>query len=636
MTNREFGNAMRKSVAVGLSLFYPASMVWAQDSAIAPAAPSAPAIVRPYLAPEVPPVRLANSPRLHELVRGGILYLTVQDAIALALENNIDIEVARYNPLVATWNVTRSEAGGALPGVPSNASQAGAVAAGQGVTGSQQAAGVRIAGAGANRNQTVNASIQQVGPITQTLDPIFQEASTFSHTTTPQANVVQSVTPVLVTDTRAHSGSFQQGLLTGGSINVTYSQNYLNENSPTDVLNPSVAPIVTIGFQHNLARGFGVAVNARIITVAKMNVGISELAFQTQVTNVVAQVLNTYYGLAAADEDLKAKKNALEVAEKFLANVKEQVRVGVLSPSETINAEAQMATSRRALVDSETNLQQQEIQLKNLLSRSGNADPVLAAARIMPVDRIAIPAADDLVPLDEMVKQAIANRSDLLSERKNQAAAEVSNLGTRNGVLPNVGVFGGETQVGLAGTARTVAADGFTEAPDPYFVGGVGTALGQVFRRNFPTERIGAFYFANLGNRQAQADYAIDQLQFRQTQLTTEKDLAQVEVDVQNYVIGLRQARARYNAAVQNRVLQQQLFEAEQKKFALGASVPYNVIQQQRDLVAAQSTEMAAKVSYSTARIALDRTLGVLLSVNHVSLAEAREGKVARVTASPR
>ena len=203
-------------------------------------------------------------------------------------------------------------------------------------------------------------------------------------------------------------------------------------------------------------------------------------------------------------------------------------------------------------------------------------------------------------------------------------------------MLPNVGVFGAETQVGLAGTARTVAADGFTETPDPYFVGGVGTALGQVFRRNFPTERIGAFYFANLGNRQAQADYAIDQLQFRQTQLTTEKDLAQVEVDVQNYVIGLRQARARYNAAVQNRVLQQQLFEAEQKKFALGASVPYNVIQQQRDLVAAQSTEMAAKVSYSTARIALDRTLGVLLSVNHVSLAEAREGKVARVTASPR
>jgi outer membrane protein len=636
MTNAAFRNALRKTVAAGLSLICPASLGWAQQPAITPSAPSAPAILRPYLAPEVPPVRLANSSRLRDLVRAGILYLTAQDAIALALENNIDIEVARYNPLVATWNVTRSEAGGALPGVPSNAAQAGAVAAGQGVTGSQQAAGVRVAGAGANRNQNVNATIQQVGPITQTLDPIFQEASTFSHNTSPQANVVQSVTPVLITDTRAYSGSFQQGLLTGGLVSVTYTGNYLNENSPTDVLNPTTAQSVTVGFQHNLLQGFGVAVNARIITVSKMNVGISDLTFQTQVTNVVAQVLNSYYGLAAADEDLKAKRNAAEVAEKFFANVKEQVRVGALAPSETIQAEAQMVTSRRALVDAETTLQQQEIQLKNLLSRNGTADPVLATARIMPVDRIAIPPADDLPPLDEMVKQALANRTDLAADRQNQAAAEVSNLGTRNGVRPVLGVFGAETQAGLAGTARTVSAPGFTETADPYFVGGIGTALGQVFRRNFPTERIGAFYFANLRNRQAQADYAIDQLQFRQTQLSTRKDLAQVEVDVQNNVIALRQARARYNAAVQNRILAQQLFEAEQKRFALGASIPYNVIQQQRDVMAAQSSETAALVAYSTARIALDRTLGVLLPANHVSLEEARQGRVARVSAGPR
>ena len=175
----------RQCLAAALSLTCPAyigSAGWAQQLPIAPVAPSAPALVRPYFAPEIPPVRLANSGRLSELVRGGNLYLTVQDAIALALENNIDIEVARYNPLIAAWNVTRNQAGGSLPGVPSNASQAGAVASGQGVTGSQAAAGVAaIPGTSSNRGGNTNATIQQIGPITPTLDPIIQEGSTLSH-----------------------------------------------------------------------------------------------------------------------------------------------------------------------------------------------------------------------------------------------------------------------------------------------------------------------------------------------------------------------------------------------------------------------------------------------------------------------
>jgi len=613
-----------------LLLGLPAS---AQQSAVATIPPRAPAILRPYLAQQVPPVRLANSPRLSELVRAGTLYLTVQDAIALALENNIDIEVARYNPLIAAWNVTRSQAGGTLPGVPSNATQAGSVASGQGVAGSLQAAGVSIVGTGAARAQSTNATISQIGPVTPTLDPILQEASTFSHITTVYPTSGVSSDPVVVDQTRALTASIQQGLLTGGTVSLTYADHYLNENSSSDVLNPSSAPALSVSLQQYLLNSAGIAVNARFINVAKMNRDISELTFQTTVVNIVSQVLNAYYALEAADEDVKAKRTAAETAATFLTNVREQVRIGTLAPSETINAESLGITAQQAQVDSETALKQQEIQLKNLLSRTGTGDPVLAGVRILPLDPIRIPDQDDLPPLDEMVKQALGNRTDLDAEKQNEAAAAISALGTKNGVLPFAVVGANESQAGIAGTGRTVSVDGFTAAPNPYFIGGIGTALGQVLRRDFPSESVFAAYQSTLRNRQAQADYAIEQLNLRQTQLSTRKDLNQVQVDVQNYVIALRQARARYEAAVRNRTLQEQLFTSERRRFELGASIPYNVTQQQRDLMTAQNSETAALVAYITARIALDRTTGAILPANHISLDEARQGQVARVSA---
>lgn len=632
---RSFRSAVRQGIAAGLSVMCPVSLAWSQQFSIQPVKPSAPVIVRPYRPVTVPPIRQGNSPRLGDLVRAGALYLTAQDAIALALENNIDIEVARYNPIIAAWNVERAEAGGALPGVPSSASQAGTVAAGQGVAGSQAAAGVRLSGTGTNTGQTANATISQIGPVTQTLDPSIQETSTFSHISVPQFNIVQSLTPVLIEDTRAHSASYQQGLLSGGSVTVRYTDNYLKENSPTDLLNPSSATSLSISAQHNLLRGFGVAVNARTITIQKMNLSTSDLNFRTQVIAVVAQVLNQYYGLSSAYEDLRAKRNVAEVARTFVGNVKQQIEAGSVAPPDLINAQALSVTGDQAVVGSEATLKQQEIRLKNLLSRNGIADPVMASVRIVPVDRIVIPEKDDLQPLDAMVQQALANRADLGAERAGEESNEVSLLGTTNGLLPNLQVFAAASASGLAGTPHLVGAPGQLQSPDPYFVGGIGTALGQTFRRNFPTQRAGLFMQAPLRNRQAQADFAIEQLQFRQTQLTTQKDLNQVQVAVLNNVIALQQARARYDAAVKNRVLQNALFEAEQKRYNLGTSTPYNVIQQQRDLTTAQSNETASLVQYSNARIALDQTLGATLEANRISIAEARDGTVVRPSVLP-
>ena len=640
----ELGSAVRKWIAIGMCCLMPASIVSADqqaaiaaayDQTIAPVRPQAPVLWRPYLSTTVPIAQTANSPRLKDLIRAGKLYLTAQDAITLALENNIDLEIVRYNPFASEWALERSEAGGALPGVPSSSSQVNSVASGQGVLGSQAAAGVSVAGAGATRTNTTNATISQIGPVTQTLDPSIQEASTFSHRTLPQANTVQSVTSVLIQNQKTYTGSYQQGFLTGGSVTASYSDHYLNENAPTDVLNPSSAPNLSVQVQQSLLRGLGVAVNGRTITVAKINLATSELNFKTQVIGTVVSVLNAYYALVADYEDISAKQSALDTSRQFLQENRRRVEVGTLAELDVTSAESALATSEQGLVDSRSLLRQDELRLKNLISRTGIGDPEVASAQIVPLDRLTISDQDDLPSIPDLVRAALANRTDLAAEKASLKTSEINALGTKNGILPTAQGFANTSNAGLAGTPHTVQFGQFTETADPYFVGGIGTALGQVFRRNFPSQGAGIFAQAPLENRQAQADYGIDQLQLRQSQLVMQKDLNQAEVDVMNSVVALRQARARYEAAAHNRILDQQLFDAEQKKFQLGASTPYNVVQQQRDLIAAQSSEIADLVTYRNARISLDQTTGRTLEANGVSIADARTGKVARSSGLP-
>ncbi len=628
----------RQWTAIALCCFWPASFVLAQDS-IEPVRPSAPVIFRPYLPADVPQTRQQNSTRVGDLIRAGNLYLTLHDAIALALENNIDLEIDRYNPIMAQWNLERAQAGGALPGVPAASSQAASVASGQGVQGSQQSAGVSGGSTSSAIKSSGNATISQIGPTTQTLDPTFQEQSLFSHQSTPQQNSVQSLTSVLIQNRRTYTASLQEGFLIGGAATITYTDHYLNENAPTDVLNPSSAPTLAVQYQQNLLNGFGVAVNGRTISVRKINLETSDLTFKTQVIGVVVSVLNAYYSLVAGYQDIAAQKSAVGAAEHLYNDTKKQVDIGTLAEIELTRAESQVATSRQSLVNAQSSLAQNELQLKNLISRNGLEDARLATARIIPLDRIVIPEKDDLPSDAELVTKALATRADLAVEKANIKAAEVSATGTKNGLLPVLVGFASTTQSGLSGVGRTIVIrtqqGTFTEAPNPYFVGGIGTGLGQVFRRNFPTNLAGEFFSMPLKNRQAQADFGIDQLQIRQQQLASQKDQKQTQVDVLNSVIALRQARARYDAAVHNRVLSQQLLDAEQKKFALGASTPYNVIQQQRDLAAGQSSEVAALVAFINARVALERTLGTTLETNGISIAAARQGKVPEASSLP-
>ncbi len=307
---------------------------WSQSTQdITPVRPQTTVLLRPYEAPFVPPIRAQNSLRIRDLVRAGKIYLTVQDAIALALENNIDIESARYNPLIDEWNLELFQAGGALPGVPSGSSQAGSVSSGQGVAGSQAAAGVSTSVAGTNTNNTANATISQIGPVTPSLDPTFQVTETFAHKSNLQPNTVQAGLYNLLDLTRNNTTSLTEGLITGGQVSLTYKDSYLNENAFSDILNPSSSPNLSISVQHNFLQGFGTSVNSRNIVVAKNQLAMSDTVFKGQIISVIAEVLTEYYSLVADYEDLSAKQTALDVARRFFEDNKKQVQIGTMAPA---------------------------------------------------------------------------------------------------------------------------------------------------------------------------------------------------------------------------------------------------------------------------------------------------------------
>ena len=518
-----------------------------------------------------------------------------------------------------------------MPGIPTGASQTSSVASGQGVLGSQAAAGVKISGASGGTGGTTNVTVTQVGTIAQTYDPTIQEATTFSHRSLPQPNAITSVTSILIQNQRIYSGSYQQGFESGGSVNVSYNNHYLNENAPTDLLNPSVAPSASIQVQHNLLQGLGVAVNTKDIRVAKANIHISDLNFRTQVERTVGNVLGTYYALVGNYEDLKSKEDALKTSRTFLAETRRRVELGAAAPIDVTTALNQTALAEQARINSLTAIQQSAVQLKSLISRTGIGDPLIAGVQIMPLDHITPPDAGDPPSLKDLVTLAFRNRSDLQAARENANVSEISAIATVNGLLPSAVVIASKNNQGTAGVPRIVSG----QTANKYFVGGDGTALGQIFRNNFPSQSVGAFMQLQAFDRVAEADYAIDQLSLRQQQLGVAKTLNQAQVDIANSLVALTQARSRYETAVQNRILQQELYGAEQKKYAAGESTTYNVTQQQRDLINATSSELAALVTWQDARINLDQTTGSTLEINHVLVEDAQSGKVVRPSTPP-
>lgn len=603
-----------------------ASQLSAQESPQAVDKPQGPLLVRSYMPTSVPPVNLRNSDHLHSLIRAGRLYLTVQDAIALAIENNLDLEVDRYGPLSSVWALQRNQGGGPLRGVTNGNSLVNQATSGQGVVGSELSAGLASnnSGGGGGRG---GASISQIGPVTQNLDPVLENTSEFSHTTTPQPITSVSETDALV-DTKHIFDSFvQQGFLSGGYVQVAANESYLKENAPSDFLNPSVYPVVQIYASHNLLRGFGTGVNARFIRVAEKNARGAQETFRSQLLNIVANVLNLYWDLVTDNDDLAVRQRAVDQAQKFYDDTRKQIELGVIPRFEASRAQAGLSNSQQQLAIAQAAEQQQENLLKNAISRNGLEDQLLDASQVVAMDRIEVPAQDHVPALRELVAKALANRPDVALARINDEAAHISAEGTSNGVLPSLQAFAAVSGSGLSGTATPpFVYKGQTYAADPYYVGGLGNALGQVFRDNFPSRSAGALFAGTIHNHVAQGDYGVDQLQLRQGDLIERRNQNQLVVDISNYTVALRQARSRYSQAVDSRKILEELLEKSQQAFSFGAATISDVETAQVALVAAQETEVTTLSAYSHARISLDQVLGQTLEVNHVSVEQALKG----------
>jgi outer membrane protein TolC len=608
----------------------------AQTSDITIANPPELPVIGPILRPfhfekrVVSPPRLSNTPRLESLVHSGNLYLTVQDVIALVLENNLDIEIQRYGPFIAREVQRRAESGGYLRNAnspllagPVSVSTAGVSTSASGLAG----------GAGLNSGGGI---VSQIGPVPPNLDPNIYATVQVGHQTIPETNTLLNDTAALTQDYRNVGIQYSQSFITGTYTQLTYYTSHSLYNSPTLLLNPYTSGYLDFYITQPLLQGLSRAVNDRDIKVARNNLKVTDLQLRRQVSVTIAAVLNLYWDLVTFDDNVRISEQALATAQKLYEDNQNQVRIGSLAAIQVTAAAAAVSSAKEDLLIAQTNVAQQETVLKNALSRTGADSAWLDDVHVIPLDRIEIPKTEDLRPTAQLIQTAVAVRPDIEQSRINLESSQIFLKGSKNNLLPNLSAFAELTNNGLSGPVNPTYNSSGTGAPDPFYVGGYGNLLGQIFRRNFPNYSAGFSLNIPLRNRSAQADYVTDELQLRQTELQLRREINQVAVEVKNAVIGLQQARTRYETAVNTRKLAEQNLEAQQNMFKYGAVPDATlVIQAQKDLSADQTAELQAMANYTHARIAFDESVGQTLDVNHITVKEIASGRVARPSVLP-
>jgi outer membrane protein len=570
-------------------------------------------LVAPY-EPRVPAIpSMVNSDRLESLLRAGNLYLSLQDTIALALENNLDLELQRYGAQIADTNLLRAQAGGFAAPV-STAVLAGPAS----VSGAPPSSGLQ---------SLIVAGSTQIGNLPPNLDPTVTGTSGWAHNTSPQSSSFITGTNSLVQRQIATTFGVQQYFLSGTAVNLGISNTNVDTNNLKAQFNPSTNSALTLNVTQHLLQGFGSAVNSRQIGIARNNREISDLTFKAQVITTVSAISDLYWDLLSYSENVRVQKDALAASQRLLEDDQKQVDVGTLAPIEVTRARAEIASGQQAVTLAETQLFQQETILKNALSKTGVLSPAVASAHIILSDRIHVPDTDSIVPVQDLTATALSGRPELAQFRILIENQGIAIRGTRNELLPTLDVVGLVTNNGLAGQVNPLVAGA---PPSSFFIGGYGTVLSQIFARNFPTYSIGLNLNLPIHNRAAQADLVNSELTLRQQQVGIQRLENQVRVEVQNAVIGVQQARAQYESATKQRTLQEETVDAERKKLDAGVSTTYNVILTERDLVTAESNEVAALSAYAKARVELERATGQTLDSNNISLDEAVKGKVAR------
>lgn len=596
----------------------------------------------------IPPVSLNNSARIESLLRVGKLYLSLPDAIALALENNLDVELQRFDPVIATSDILRAQGGAStLRGIPSTVNLLP-----QGMGGPISPI-LNLPASGLTPTTSVPTNLTELaaivptqtsasitgttpfstGPPVPIFDPAIVGNLNWQHQTTPETNTLVAGTNALAGRNLTGSLGLQKGFSLGTELSTNFNANSQNTNSTRSSYNPYTTSNFGLNFTQPLLRGFGVGVNRRFIRIARNNEKVSDLVFRQQTIETVAGIIRLYFDLVSLIEDVGVKRQTLALAQRLYEDNRQKVEQGTLAPIELVRAQAQVAASRQDLANSEGFELQQELIVKTVITRRGTEDPLIRSARIVTTTPISVPEREEVRPVQDLMEQAYRNRPELDQARLQIANSGISLAGSRNALLPDLSLVGVLQNSGLGGQTNplvpvTPGGAGLTGVPDQTFIGGFGTALGQILRRNYPTYGVGIQLNLPLKNRVAQGDYTRDEITLRQTEIRFQQLENQVRLEVEGSVIASQRARSAYDAAVEARKLQEQSLEIELEKYANGLSTNFLVMQYQSYLAQARSTEVAARSVYIKARTALERAVGETLQNHNIALDEVYKGRL--------
>ncbi len=646
---------------------------WAQDAAPLPAAPSTqqtstqpatqqttsapaapfnareyakpraafPNVIAPYTPRRVEAPNLTNTPRIDGLMHDGKLYISMNDAVALALENNLDIAIARYNLNIADTDVWRAKAGATILGVNSGVVQntpgGGAGGLGGQVGSGQGGTSVGAGGAGAGIGGLVVSTLGS-GSVIASFDPVL--TGTFQL----DQDRIQNTTPFAAPFTDAHTATwnfgYQQEFHWGTNLNVSFNNSRLTVSpvTPFQEFLTQYSPTLRGQITQHLLQGFGFAANTRFIRIAKNNRELSDVAFRLQTLTTVDQIENLYWNLVYSYENVKVQQENLAFAQKTLSDTRKQVEIGTLAPIEVVRSQSTVATDQQTLTLALTDLQLEQLLMKNALSRN-LLDPRLADAEVIPTSTMEVPPEEPVLPTEDLVNSALSHRPDLAELRINLTNTEISNRAIRNALLPTLDLFAYYQGSGYSGAINPGydclnpppgECPGFITPKQTY-----GGGLGLLVNSNAPDKGVGLQLTIPVRNRAAQATQVRSELEYRQSQLRLQQLENQVRIEVRNAQFGLQQNRASVASAQAAVDLAKQSLDAEQKKYSLGASTSTLVLQYQSGLTSAEVTLVSAKAAYEKAQLELDRATGLLLDHANIEIADAVSGQVRHAVSVP-
>ena len=581
--------------------------------------------INAYRGSSVAPPSLANSPRLDSLVRDGKLYLSLQNAIDLALENNLDLVIARYNMPIAQMDILRTSAGGSVRGVNTGVVSGTPGGAGTGVFGSSAGGGAGgtsggAGGAGAGASGLVTSTLG-TGTSVSTYDPYISAITYVDHLTQLLPNQTVYGVPSLHENTILGNFTYQQAFPTGGGLQVAWDNNRETFNSPNQSINPQLTSYFEVSLQQQLLAGRGLGPNLRFLHIAKTNQKVSDIAFRAQVISTVTQICNLYWDLVSAYDDEQVQERSVAFATETLNTGRKQLELQAIPEMDVLKAEGELANREQDLTVSRTNLELQELYMKNAITRSLD-DPILQEMPVVPTDHIASRIEPLSEPVQDMIADALKNRTELLESSLVLQNSELSRKTARNALLPSLSVYGFYAGTGYGGTP--ISSSGAGSSVPSGFGGTVQNALNY----SSPEYQVGLQLNVPLRNRIAKADQYRTELEYRQSQVYLEELKKRIRIEVRNARYALEQGASRVDAARHGRDLAQRTLDIMQKEQKLGAGSNQQTLSSEHDLALAESALVTAETAYEKARIEVKRATGSILEEYGISIAEAKAGAV--------